>query len=147
MPAPLINGTSYAWSQIQVLILNQPVNEITAVSYEDTQEMQDNFGAGEYPISRGYGKVQAKATVTMAMAEVVALQAAAPQKSLNRIPEFDVVVSYQQRYGLWPPVGGKIVTDVIKNCRFKGNKRDTKEGDLTIPVELEMITSHIIWGG
>lgn len=140
MPAPLINGTSYAWSQIQVLILNQPVNEITAVSYEDTQEMQDNFGAGEYPISRGYGKVQAKATVTMAMAEVVALQAAAPQKSLNRIPEFDVVVSYQ-------PVGGKIVTDVIKNCRFKGNKRDTKEGDLTIPVELEMITSHIIWGG
>ncbi len=139
MPTPLINGTSYAWSQIQVNILNTPVNEVTAISYEDEQEMQDNYGAGEYPVSRGYGKIKAKAKITMAMAEVVALQAAAPGKQLNRIPEFDVVVSYQ-------PTGGKIVIETVKNCRFKSNKREVKEGDMTIPVELELITSHIVWG-
>lgn len=139
MPTPLINGTSYAWSQIQVNILNTPVNEVTAISYEDEQEMQDNYGAGERPVSRGYGKITAKAKITMAMAEVVALQAVAPGKQLSRIPEFDVIVAYQ-------PDGGKLVVETIKNCRFKSNKREVKEGDMSIPVELELLTSHIVWG-
>jgi len=135
---PLINGTAYSWSQIVVNIFNTPIAGITAISYEDMQEMEDNYGAGNNPVSRGYGKYEAKASMTLEMAEVEALQAATTDGRLQSIPEFDVVVSYL-------PEGGVIRNHTLHNCRFKSNKRDTKTGDMAIPVELEMIVSHITW--
>ena len=94
MALPLINGTAYSWSQIQLNLLGTPVNGIVAISYEESQEMQDNFGAGNRPVSRGYGKKECKASITLEMAEVEALQDAAPNGSLMDIPEFDVPVCF-----------------------------------------------------
>ena len=51
---PLVNGTAYSWSQITVNILGVPVAGVSAVSYTEEQEMQDNYGAGNRPTSRGY---------------------------------------------------------------------------------------------
>lgn len=135
---PLINGTAYAWSQVELRLFNLPVAGITDIKYEDSQQMQDNKGAGEFPVSRGYGNIEAKGSITLEMAEVEALQAAAPEGRINRIPEFDIQISYL-------PTGGKIVTHTLHNCRFKGNKREVKSGDLTINVELELQISHVSW--
>lgn len=138
MAQPLVNGTAYAWSQIELLLFNQPVAGIVDIKYNDMQQMQDNKGAGEYPVSRGYGNIEATGSITLEMAEVEALQTAAPGGRINKIPEFDIVVSYL-------PEGGVIRTHTLHNCRFKGNKREVKSGDLTINVELELIVSHITW--
>lgn len=135
---PLINGTAYAWSQIAVNIFNTTIAGITAISYEDTQEMEDNYGAGNQPVSRGYGKKTYKASMTLEMAEVESLQQAAPNGSLQSIPEFDIVVSYL-------PEGGVIRNHTLHNCRFKTNKRDVKTGDMKVDVELELMPSHITW--
>lgn len=135
---PLINGTAYAWSQIELRIFNTPVAGVTDIKYADAQDMEDNMGAGEFPVSRGYGQIKATSSLTLEMAEVEALQSAAPDGRINKIPEFDIVVSYL-------PEGGIIRTHTLKNCRFKGNKRETKSGDMTINVELELIISHILW--
>jgi hypothetical protein len=135
---PLINGTAYAWSQVELRIFNQAVAGVVDIKYDDMQQMQDNKGAGEFPVSRGYGNIEAKGTITLEMAEVEALQAAAPQGRINKIPEFDIVVSYL-------PEGGVIKTHTLHNCRFKGNKRELKSGDMTINVELELQVSHISW--
>ncbi len=138
MAQPLINGTSYSWSQISVNLFNTPINGITAISYEDMQEMQDNYGAGNYPVSRGYGKIEAKGSLTLEMAEIEAISAAVPTGRLQDIPEFDVVVSFL-------PVGGVIRNHTLHNCRFKGNKRDMKSGDMSVEGQLELIVSHITW--
>lgn len=135
---PLINGTAYAWSQIELRLFNTPVAGVTKITYEDEQEMQDNYGAGAFPVSRGYGQIKPKAGITLEMAEVEALQAAAPGGRLQSIPEFDVVVSYL-------PEGGVIVNHTLHNCRFKGNKREIKSGDMTVEVELDLQISHISW--
>lgn len=135
---PLINGTAYAWSQVELRIFNQAVAGVVDIKYDDMQQMQDNKGAGEFPVSRGYGNIEAKGTITLEMAEVEALQVAAPQGRINKIPEFDIVVSYL-------PEGGVIKTHTLHNCRFKGNKRELKSGDMTINVELELQVSHISW--
>lgn len=135
---PLINGTSYAWSQIEMRLFNTPVAGVVDIKYDDAQDMEDNFGAGEFPVSRGYGQTKAKASITLEMAEVEALQNAAPDGRINKIPEFDIVISYL-------PDGGIIRNHTLKNCRFKGNKREVKSGDLTITVELELMVSHILW--
>lgn len=135
---PLINGTAYAWSQIELRLFNVPVAGVVDIKYDDMQDMEDNYGAGEFPTSRGYGQIKAKSSITLEMAEVEALQNAAPDGRLNKIPEFDIVISYL-------PEGGIIRNHTLKNCRIKGNKREIKSGDMTINVELELIVSHILW--
>ena len=48
--------------------------------------------------------------------QIIALQKAAPNGRLQDLPAFDIVVSYL-------PENGIITTDVLKNCKFKENKR------------------------
>lgn len=136
---PLVNGQAYAWAQIELRVLGTPVAGVTAIRYEDMEEMQDNWGAGNRPVSRAYGKIECTASLTLESNEVVALQAIAPGGRLQNIPEFPITISYL-------PESGVIVTDVLHNCRFKRNVRDVKSGDMTIEVELELQISHITWG-
>lgn len=137
---PLINGTAYAWSQIELRLFNTVVAGIKSIEYSDKQEMVNNYGAGQYPVSRSYGKYEAEAKIKLEMAEVVALQKAAPNGRLQDIPEFDIPVAYL-------PQGGVIVADTLKNCRFKSNARAANSGEAEgIDVELELILSHIAWG-
>jgi hypothetical protein len=138
MPQPLVNGTSYSWAQIEARILNQPVAGIKEIKYEEKQEIVDNYGAGNRPVSRGYGKIETTASLKLEMAELEALQAAAPDRRLQAIPEFDIVVSYL-------PEGGKITSHTLHNVRFKTNGREAKEGDTSIDVDIELAVSHISW--
>ena len=139
MAQPLINGVAYHWASVEVNIFNQAIAGITAIEYDDDQEMQDNYGSGIYPVSRSYGKVKATAKMTLEMAEVVALQKAVPSGRIQDIPEFDVVVTYAN--------GLTVVTDVVKNCRFMKNSRASKSGSADgIMVDISLITSHIQWG-
>lgn len=138
MPQPLINGTAYSWSHIEVKIFGQNVNGITAIMYKDDQEMEDNYGAGNRPVSRGYGKIKTEGSITLEMAEVEALQDATTDGNIMSIPEFEIVVSYL-------PDGGVIRTHTLNNVKFKSNMRDVKTGDMNIPVEIPLQISHITW--
>jgi hypothetical protein len=136
---PLVNGQSYSWSQITCNILGVDIAGITAISYTDTQEKQDNFGAGNRPVSRGRGNITTTGSVTLEMAEVEALQNVAPNRNILEIPPFDIIVSYL-------PVGGTgTVTHKLRNCEFKTNGREVNQNDMTIPVQLELLISHITW--
>lgn len=136
---PLINGTSHAFSDITIDILGVPVPGVVAINYSEKQEKVDNYGAGNRPVSRGYGKIEAEASITLLSEEVLALQKAAPNHNLMEIPPFDIIVTYL------PKNSTNITTDILKNCEFKQNARDTKVDDTKIEVQLELICSHIIW--
>ena len=117
---PLINGVEYAWGDIVAAANGVPFVGITAIKYGDSQDVQNNYGAGRHP-------------------EVVALQRQAPNGRLQDIAPFDITVSYL-------PESGIISTDKIRNCQFTENKVDWKEGDLNLQIELTLIPSHIEWG-
>ena len=134
----LINGTAYGWADLQVNILGVAVVGIDAIKYNDEQEIEDNYGAGKFPVSRGYGQVKTSGSITLHAEEIVALQKAAPGKRLQSIPPFDIVVSYM-------PEGGTVTTDILKNCKFKKNAREPEKGDKAFAVELDLISSHIEW--
>jgi hypothetical protein len=135
----LINGTAHSWSDITVNILGVPVAGIDAIKYSDDQEIEDNYGAGRLPVSRGYGEIKTKGSITLHMEEVVALQQTVPSHRLQDIPPFDIPVSYL-------PSSGNVTTDLLRNCQFKGNGRDPKRGDKKIAVDIELAISHIEWG-
>lgn len=135
---PLINGKSYEWADIICNILGVPIVGITAIMYGEKQDMQNIKGAGNRPVSRGYGNIEANAKLTLLMEEVEAIQAVAPAGNIMGIPEFNVTVVY---------VDAALVTrtHILRNVRFTGNQRDIKQGDTSIGVEMDLIISHVEW--
>ena len=134
----LINGHAYDWSNIVINIMGTVVTGISSIDYSQEQDMQDNWGAGINPVSRGYGNRKATAKLTLYMEQLVALQTASLTGNIQDIPEFDIVVMY-----LSTPSIPK--TDIIKNCRFKNNVRGIKLNDMNVTVDCDILCSHIIW--
>jgi hypothetical protein len=134
----LINGRSYDWSQITANIGGVPVAGIASISYEETQEIADNFGAGNRPVSRGFGIIESTGSVTLSMNEVERIQLASPNGLLSGIPEFDITVTFASADGV-------PANHTLKSCRFKGNKRDMSQGDTEVNVELELQIAEIKW--
>jgi len=134
----LINGQAYSWSQIKINILGRQVNGVTKISYSDKEEMQNNYGAGNRPVSRSYGKIECEAAVELYMEEIEALQKATATGRLQDIPEFDIVVSYQ-------PNAGRIVNHTLHNARFMENGREPGTDDMAIKKEIPILISHISW--
>ena len=142
MPAErIINkfGTMTGWNQITVNLLGRDVEGINQLAYDDTDSKENVKGAGKYPIGRTDGDYEATASITLYLEEVLALQRALPRgKRLSDIAPFDIPVVYENNDGV-------ITTDIIRNAQFVNNKRDVSQGDGSIPVELELIVSHISW--
>lgn len=135
LPA-LINGKSYEWADILINILGSTFAGVTAIEYEDSQEMENVMGAGNRPVSRVYKNFVPTAKVTLLMEELEAIQAIAPGGVIQRIPEFDITVAY---------VDSALITRIhtIKNCRFMKNVRKVAQGDGAIACELDLIISHV----
>jgi len=135
---PLINGVSYGWADIICLVAGVPVTGITAIDYDDKQDVVNNYGAGRYPVSRAKGRITCSAKITLSMDEVLAIQQRATNGRLQDVTPFDVQVSYL-------PENGAITHDVIRDCQFTTNSRKWTEGATSQPVELELIVSKIDW--
>lgn len=133
---PLINGREYGWADITVNISATAITGIRAIKYEEDQEKENIYGAGRHPVSRGYGRVKTTGSISLLSATVFAMQAAAPRRKLHNIAPFPIVVKYQ-------PETGPIVTHILKNCEFKKNTFDWKEGDMSKEIELELVVSHV----
>ncbi len=133
---PLINGKSYEYADIVVNILGVPMVGITSIEYDVKQNMENIYGAGNKPVSRGYGKFEPTAKITLLMEEIENITAAAPLGQIQGIPEFDIVVIF---------VDAALITrkHVLKDCRFMNNPRNSKSGDTSIPCELDLIISDI----
>ncbi|MDB0602637.1 hypothetical protein PL373_16165 [Tenacibaculum maritimum] len=134
---PMINGVEYGWSSIAFNISSAPVIAIRAIKYEEEQEKENIYGAGQNPVGRGYGRVKSTASVTLLGSAVMALKSSAPKGQLHRIAPFTIVVMYQ-------PEGGILQVHHLKNAEFKKTPFDWKEGDTHKEIELELIISHIV---
>lgn len=135
---PLVNGQAYAWVDVRVNILGVLLAGITKIEYSESSEITNNYGTGRRPVSRGHGKIEPTASITIDRAELNSLINSIPQKNLIDIPEFDIIVSYL-------PDSSIPVTDTIKNCRFINNASGGSEGDTDITSDLEILPSHIEW--
>jgi len=140
---PLVNGRAYDWAQVLVRMSNgtTPFFGIKKISYSDNQEMENNYGAGNMPTSRGFGNYAAVSSITLTMEEVERIQAAIPSGRLQDLPEFDLGVSFVH------PETARIINHTIRNCKFKNNARDLNQNDKEFPIELELLVSHIEWNG
>lgn len=136
---PAINGEMYGWADIKCFVNGTLIKGITAIKYEDSQEIEKIYGAGRYPLGYGKGRIECSGSITLLKEEIVALQNVAPKGRLQDLESFDIVVSYL-------PENGVISTDVLKNCKFTKNSREVSEGDTSISAEIELMIMSIKWG-
>lgn len=132
----LINGTSYGWSNIKLVLFGVPVVGITSISYGKKQEKSNNYGFGSEPVSRGYGRIEYNASIEIYKEEWQRIINASPGNDVLQIPPFKI----QVLYGNSPSQGQTVVphVDVLNNCEFMEDPFNVKEGDgkilLTIPL-------------
>lgn len=134
---PLINGNGYDWSQIVLNILGSPIYGVSSINYNEEQEITDTYGAGNFPVERGFGQITFSGSITFHAKEIELLTDIAPNRRIQNIPEFDVIVSFLN--------DNKVVTHTLKNCRFKNNGRETSSGDTAIEKEIELAIGKINW--
>jgi len=131
-------GSMVGWNKVTINMMGRDVEGITELEYSDTIEMENSYGAGMYPVGRGQGNYQAKASITIFIEEAIAIQRSLlPGKYLAEINPFDVTVEYE-----YTKIKYK---DRIRNCQFKGRGVAVKQGDKTIAYKFELLPSHIDW--
>lgn len=136
---PLINGVMYSWASIKIGMLGAPVIGYTAIEYGETDDKENLYGQGRFPIGRSYGNVEPNASITLYKDTIQAFQKIAPFGRIADIPPFDVSVFYVNK-------AGKFVRDVLKNFEFTENKVSSSQGDKGISMQIGAIISHVEWG-
>lgn len=137
MGMPLINGRSYSWADISFNLGGYTPVGVTKIDYDEDEVIEDNYGAGNRPVSRGYGNIKSIASITLHAEEVEAIAAKAPNGRIQDLGIFDVTVQFM--------VGATITTHVLKNCQFSKRSLGASQGDTKIEVELPLNPSHILW--
>lgn len=134
---PLINGVSFTFADLQLMIFGVPIIGLTGISYMDEQVMQANYSAGsKLPTSVGFGNITFDCSITMTMEAVQAIRKVAPNGRLQNIPFFPVGINFL-------PDSGLLVRHVLKNCRFKGTSQAPAPDQSQIEVTLPLFVSDI----
>jgi hypothetical protein len=140
MANPYINGFMYAWGSVEVMILGAvPLTGITSISYDEDEAMENNYGAGNFPIGQAVGPFKYTGDIEIYKEELIALQAYAPQGKIQMIPPFTIKIVY----------GGDesaLVIDTLTNCRFMKNPFSSKSGDMKMVSKIPLLIGGIEWG-
>lgn len=139
----LINGQAYSWSMIGFNFSNlsgSPVVGVSKVSYSLERKLEHNYGAGDEPVSRGYGNKTYEGAVTLQMEEIERLRSVSSDGTMLGLGVFDLVVSYTH------PEADKTVIVTLKNCEFNGQGVDVSQDDSMIEYEFQLNPAKIEFG-
>lgn len=133
---PLINGVAYSWSSITFTLFGVPVAGIVSIEYNRKQTKTNNYGAGQQPVSRGYGRVEYEGSIEIYLDEWKKIIQAAPGRDPLKIPWFTIPVVYSNSIA-------DITTDVLNAVEFLEDPFNAKEGDTKLTVKIPLIIGSI----
>jgi hypothetical protein len=134
-PTVLINGVNYSWINATVPIFGVPLLGITKFMVKRSQVKENNYGRGAEPVSRGYGRKEYEASITVFFDELAAIIAANGGQDITDIPPFDFPIVLAKAGGF-----KKIV---VRSAEFTQSLIDSSEGDTKILIELPLIIGGI----
>lgn len=131
MPIPLINGVAHSWNNVNLILFGTPVIGITSIEWARKQTIDDNYGAGQYPVSRGYGQMEFSGAIELYYDTWLDIINNAPNKDPYLMPFFDIPVTF---------AGGGITPSVIvlKAVNFMEDGFTTASGDTKISVKIPL---------
>lgn len=134
---PLINGVSYGWGNVTLVLFGVPVVGITKIEYKKKQAKENLYGAGYKPVSRGYGRYEYDGSIELYTEEWKRIIAAAPDRDPLNIAPFDIQVVF---------AGTRVSPekDVLKMCEFMEDPLSVNEGDTSIKVTIPLVIGDIV---
>jgi hypothetical protein len=136
MSTVLINGVNYSWSNITVNPFGTPLVGILAINYKRKQTKTNNYGAGQEPVSRGYGNKEYDGDMEVYLDEWKAFIAAAPNHDPLQIPPFDMPITFSG-------TGVLTTKDVLRSVEFMEDPLESKSGDTKLTVKIPLIIGGI----
>lgn len=136
MATPLINGVNYSWANISVVLFGVPVVGIASISYKRKLKKENNYGANNQPISRGYGNYEYEGDIELYTDEWKRIISASPGRDPLKIAPFDIQVVY----------GGARLTgdrDILRAVEFMEDPLESKQGDTKLMVKIPLIIGLI----
>lgn len=131
MPVPLINGIAHSWNNINVILFGTPIIGITGVEWNIKQDVNDNYGAGPYPVSRGFGKFEYNGSMELYYDTWLQIVQNSPNKDPFQLPPFDIPISFNGG-GIQPS------TVVLKAVNFMEAPVAPNQGDTSIKVKIPL---------
>jgi hypothetical protein len=131
----LINGVNYSWSSLNNLAFGIPVTGITEIEWSREQDKENNYGAGQEPISRGYSNIKYSGSITCYKDFWAAVCNAAPGKDPLRIAPFNWTL-------LFGDSNTQFFTEVLKNFEFLKDTSKASQGETKLLVQIPFI-----WAG
>ena len=126
------------WNSVILNIFGRDVEGISEVSYDDTIDKEQIYGAGKMPIGVGEGDYKAKFGLKLYQEEVIAIMDSLPPGvRLQDVAPTDVIVQYTYNTRMYK--------DIIRNVEFTKVGRAVKKGDKTVEQTVEVICTHIDW--
>jgi len=139
----VINGKSYSWEDISVVLPYGEIVGFTDIEYSESKEFEPVYGKGSNPYGYGSGNYSAEGKVTLSREEHGKLVAYAKKlgRSLTTLPPFTISVSYANE-------DQPTVTDILKSVKIAKVSSGASQGDKSLKVEYELkIFGGIWWNG
>lgn len=141
MALPLINGVNYSSASVNVIIPALPTGlaiGVASIEYDRAQTIEDNYGLGQDPISRGFGQNKYTASIELMKDTWNQIIDASPLRDPSKLPLFDITVTYAGS-----STGGVFKKEVLRSVSFKNNPSGTKAGDTKITCKIELAVGNI----
>lgn len=135
-----INGKAYSAANVQISMAGKVVAAATGIKYSENNEHTNIYVMGRAePFSIVDNTTEYEGEVMLLLDEYEALQRSIPAgQSITKIAAFDIVVTYQTRLG-------DIITDELKNCRFKSLEKEWKANELFTEIALPISIGSIAY--
>jgi len=136
MATPIINGINYSWANVSLILFGTPVIGIVSIEYKRKQNKKNNYGAGQQPVSRGYGDYEYEGAIELYMDTWKAIIASSPNRDPLLIGPFDIPITFSGN-------GVTTTKDVLRAVEFTDDDMATKSGDTKITIKVPLIIGAI----
>lgn len=137
MAVPVVNGITPSWGNITINVLGTTIKDVTSINYDEEQEVELQYGAGNQPVGYAKGNITYSGNITLKVDVLENLAAIAPNRRIQDIPLFTIVVKYQ--------AGGKLYLHKLKACQFKNNGREASQNDKGLQKQIDLLIGKIEW--
>lgn len=126
----------YDWSAVSVKFDGEDIAGLLACKYKTEQEKEEIYGKGNKPISIQKGNKKYSGEVKLHKSELDKMIEKAPNKELEDVPYFDVVINFLSE-------GGNTCSRTLKNCQFTECEEDISQGDKFMKITLPVIALDV----
>jgi hypothetical protein len=135
-----INGQFYSWSRIRFNFLGTSFSTITAIKYQEEDEVKGVKGVGNKKLGFTQDNTETEGSISILAETLEAIVKRLPKgKRLQDIVPFPITVSYLDG-------AGNLVAHVLEGCKFTKNSREASSGSSdALSVEIPLYIHDINW--